>query len=417
VFGTHPVPPHPLRVGGTDRAGNLVLLAIGVAACGLLLRSRGTSDVAIWEGWVARTRELGLTTTYARIRTPWPPGAISVLRLFDALGSGDAFFTVKVAITTFLAGTAFVVAMWMREVAGATIAITAIAINSVGLGYLDVLFALPLLLSLWALQRDRLAAFSALFATACLIKPQPVTIAPFIVIFLAYRITTRTSRIDGRKLAAATLPALAVASAFGAAFGPYPIGRACWRAISSPYVSGNALNLNWILGAVDHGVIATGRELDPLYISQVHVWIPIVARLTFAVATIVILYAFWRGSRTFEQLIGASIAGALAYFAFNTGVHENHLFLACILSVVGLWFLPRYRIEMIIVIMITQVNLVAFYGLTGTLGSSRVFAQVDVTIPLALVVWLACLFVITRMLRFVARSVSPRNVPELPLHG
>ena len=98
-------------------------------------------------------------------------------------------------------------------------------------------------------------------------------------------------------------------------------------------------------------------------------------------------------------------------------MHENHLFLACILSVIGLWFLPRHRIEMVIVIVVTQVNLVAFYGVTGTLGSSRTFAELDVTIPLALVVWLACLFVITRMLPFVARSVSPRSVPELPLYG
>ena len=417
MFGAHPVRSDPPRVGGNDRAGNLALLAIVVAACGLLLRSRGTGDVAVWEAWLARARAVGLTTSYARLATSWPPGAISVLRLFDALGSGDAFTTIKVVVTTFLIGTAVVVAVWMKEVAAATITIAAIAVNAVGLGYLDVLFALPLLLSLWALQHDRLAAFSALFATSCLVKPQPVTIAPFIVIFLAHRITTRTRRIDWRKLAAATLPALVVGSAFGAAFGLYPIGQAFWRAMSNQYLSGNALNLNWILGAFDGGSIASGRELHALFISDVHAWIAIVARLTFAVAMIVILYAFWRGSRTFEQLIGASIAGALAYFAFNTGVHENHLFLACILSVIGLWFLPRHRIEMVIVIVVTQVNLVAFYGVTGTLGSSRTFAELDVTIPLALVVWLACLFVITRMLPFVARSVSPRSAPELPLYG
>ena len=260
MFGAHPVRSDPPRVGGNDRAGNLALLAIVVAACGLLLRSRGTGDVAVWEAWLARARAVGLTTSYARLATSWPPGAISVLRLFDALGSGDAFTTIKVVVTTFLIGTAVVVAVWMKEVAAATITIAAIAVNAVGLGYLDVLFALPLLLSLWALQHDRLAAFSALFATSCLVKPQPVTIAPFIVIFLADRITTRTRRIDWRKLAAATLPALVVGSAFGAAFGLYPIGQAFWRAMSNQYLSGNVLNLNWILGAFDGGSIASGRE-------------------------------------------------------------------------------------------------------------------------------------------------------------
>jgi hypothetical protein len=119
-----------------------------------------------------------------------------------------------------------------------------------------------------------------------------------------------------------------------------------------------------------------------------------------------ILYAFWRGARTFEQFLAASIVGVIAYFSFNTGVHENHLFLACLLSVVALWLIPSLRTLLLIVIAIAQVNLVVFYGLNGKLGYARTLGGIDVSVPLAGLVLLTFVFIVIRMLPYIAASRS-----------
>jgi heme/copper-type cytochrome/quinol oxidase subunit 3 len=51
----------------------------------------------------------------------------------------------------------------------------------------------------------------------------------------------------------------------------------------------------------------------------------------------VAVFAFMKREKTLTNLIRYSLAGYLAYFIFNTGVHENHLFLAAILSSILCW--------------------------------------------------------------------------------
>jgi hypothetical protein len=180
---------------------------------------------------------------------------------------------------------------------------------------------------------------------------------------------------------------------------------------TNPLLSGNALNLGWLLTALHRGSLDDGKQVTYVFSSDVASWMPILTRCLFALAMLVILYAFWRGARTVEQLLAASIVGVIAYFSFNTGVHENHLFLACLLSVIGLWLLPALRTVFLIVIAITQVNLIVFYGLTGKLHYSRVLGGIDATIPLAALTLLACSFVVIRTLPYVAASRSATHTP------
>jgi hypothetical protein len=73
-------------------------------------------------------------------------------------------------------------------------------------------------------------------------------------------------------------------------------------------------------------------------------------------------------------------------------VHENHLFLAAILSAVLFWEDGRYLSTFVIWSLASNVNLIVFYGISGTgLSFSRVIG-VDV----------ALLFSILNMLLFAA---------------
>ena len=96
--------------------------------------------------------------------------------------------------------------------------------------------------------------------------------------------------------------------------------------------------------------------------------------------------AFLIREKTFENLIKFALLGYLAYFTFNTSVHENHLFIAAVLSVILVW-LNRERLStMVILLLMSNINLLLFFGITGGgLGFSRVIANtVDAALPLSI---------------------------------
>jgi F0F1-type ATP synthase assembly protein I len=81
--------------------------------------------------------------------------------------------------------------------------------------------------------------------------------------------------------------------------------------------------------------------------------------------------------------------------------------------VLGLWLLEGLRTLLLVVIAMTQTALIAFYGLTGQLGYSRMLGGIDSTIPLAaFMVGTGC-FVVIRMLPYIAapRRMIPHNRP------
>jgi hypothetical protein len=386
----------------SDWVGKGVLLVLVCAASSLLLRG-GSGDVLVFGVWLRRAQSLGLTESYSHVSTDYPPGSVSLLLLSSAVFSASTFWSIKLLVGVFLLGTGVIAGLWLRDITAATVMVAALAVNAAALGYLDVVYGVPLLLAMWALQKECFALFSFSFATACLIKWQPVILIPLLIVFLLRKVVDERGSLNVRRIAAAVLPGLSVCVAVGLAFGVRQVTHALRLALTAPYLSGNALNLGWLLTALHRGSLGDGTKVTYVYSRDVASWMPILTRCLFALAMLVVLAAFWRGSRTFEQLLAASIAGLLAYFLFNTGVHENHLFLACLLSVVGLWLLPLVlRTPLLIVIAMTQVNLVAFYGLTGTLDYSRMLGGIDATIPLAGLTLLAGCFVVIRMLPYLA---------------
>jgi hypothetical protein len=103
--------------------------------------------------------------------------------------------------------------------------------------------------------------------------------------------------------------------------------------------------------------------------------------------------------------------GYLAYFTFNTGVHENHLFLACLL--LGL-LAHRERTtlpDLAVWAALLNINMVVFYGLDGRgLPFSPVVGGLDLTLPLALLAVLLFVGFFARVRAAARREHSPAAV-------
>jgi hypothetical protein len=89
--------------------------------------------------------------------------------------------------------------------------------------------------------------------------------------------------------------------------------------------------------------------------------------------------------KTFKNLLLFSIIGHLSYFIFNTGVHENHLFIASALSLI-LFIIDRKYLPLTITIIIADnLNLFLFFGIDGKDFPFNRVIGVDITLIFAII--------------------------------
>jgi hypothetical protein len=358
----------------------------------LFFYSPGTTDVEIWRSWAKNAQESGVVNGFAQIQADYPPLSLVILsaagKLCRTFGVVFQFDAIKISILFFLYLTLAIYWLLTRDILTTILMYGAVMLNSAALVYLDIYFAPFLLLSLWALKKRRLLLFAITFTIACLIKWQPLIIAPFILVYLL----PITKLSDWRQiplkqlLLRVLLPAAGLLLLISAIFGITPVWLAFKASISHHYLSGNALNFNWILTHLLHilapdqfGGLLNGRA-D--YIVTESAKITFASRALFAIFYLLTMAAFFRREKTFSNFLIFTLAGFLAYFTFNIGVHENHLFLAAILAVMLFWEKREYWQPAILIVLINNINLYTFYGITGAgLTYNRVIGQ---TIDLAL---------------------------------
>jgi hypothetical protein len=169
-------------------------------------------------------------------------------------------------------------------------------------------------------------------------------------------------QIDFKRLSLQVgLPALLILILTVFAFGAGPMWESLNRAFSHNFLSGNALNFNWIITHFLH--VFYPRQFGPLIN---------VPRLLFLLTYAVALVSFFRREKTFEGLLRFALSGYLAYFIFNIGVHENHWFIAVLLATILFWVKSDHLFLMLSLILMSTINLFLFYGVDGRgLGFSR----------------------------------------------
>lgn len=417
------VHPKPVDMG---QKHNLIILSILIVVLAvLLLEAPGTGDVSVWMDWMRLTYEQPFVPAYTQIADYYPPGTLIVLHSVDLLSEAldiGTFFFFKVSLLFFLLLTSAIFFRFARNIVLTLLLQLALTLNSVALGYLDIYIAPLLLLSLYALHKRKFVTGGVLYAASFLIKWQPLVIAPFLILY-AVNITDLRDikKIDFKPIAQLLIPIILIVAItlgiFGAAF-----PEALNTAMEDPYegfLSGYALNFNWILtyllqltqpdtyGEVEYGFIFEIEVRDPAVTTPPF--------LVFVVLYGLALFRFFTSEKTFENLILFSLAGYLSYFVFNTGVHENHLFMAVILTAVLMHLnKDRYLSTFVVWALVFNINMFVFYGIDGTGPEySRIVYGNDPTVFLSVVNVLIFLLLYAQVVvdkRFVGRLLQ-RFVP------
>jgi hypothetical protein len=171
-------------------------------------------------------------------------------------------------------------------------------------------------------------------------------------------------------------------------FGIRPIWSAFTLSWNGDFISGNALNLNWIITHFLHffqpdryGELQKGMA-NPIELIAPKA-ITIVPTLLFFGFFCVSFLLFFLREKTFENLLLFATLGFLTYYMFNLAVHENHLFVVTILAGVLFWVDDRFRTVSVILMLISNINLFVFYGVDGTLHFPRTVGALDIALPLA----------------------------------
>ena len=376
-----------------------VLVAILLVIVALLpLYSHGTGDVNYWVDWIGIIERDGFIAGY-NIVPFYPPGVWILLQgvafSYHALNI-DVFLAVKLSLVFFLLLTDAVFLLWTRNLILTAFLHLSLVLSSVALGYLDIWLAPTILLAFWALKERKFFLFTVSYTIACLIKQPPLIIGPFLIAYIvmqtggiaAWKTTIKVLLRD------VVLPAGALVGAMALTF-----GEGFWESLQNSVSHSNlslyALNYNWLatyylrltqperFGAID----GIGGLVDYSPVTQWSIadWpIDVIPRILFALFYLVALLVFLRRPKSFENLVRFAILGYLAYFTFNLGVHENHLFLAAFLVFILYWLNPRDFYVTLIIVLMANINLFLFYGITGKYPYNERQIGMDISVPLAL---------------------------------
>lgn len=368
----------------------------------MMIHSPGTGDVTTFLYWAEIVYQDGLVAGYSKVVSLhanyfYPPLSVAILYVVRAFGNAvelSPLMSFKVVILTFqLLSTGVVLLLsgsyWVAAAFNASLLLC-----GVGLGYMDVCVAPFLILAFWAFKSRRSVVGTAMFLVACLTKWQPLILAPFIGIYL-FEISSLQSCLNAirrRLFWELTILVAATLTLVSWVFGLAP-ASALRNAMSDPFLSGNALNVPWIAGFLHKLVFSTSfslqTELIPSQPGSVYL-LPF--KIVFVIIFGIIFSRAMRVEKRFEYCLLFSVVGFVTYAIWNSGVHENHLFVPVILSYILMILKYNSETRAITAVIATMfnINLFIFYGVTGTELQPRVLG-IDLSIVLAMlyiVVWL-----------------------------
>ena len=367
-----------------------VLLALALLSCSLI-NSPGTIDVHTWVRWTQDYLNHGPFAGYAHNKTDYPPLMVFIFYGFAkgfALFGIESFFAIKFAILFFALLASSLVFYWSKNYALTALFHLSFIINSVCLGYADVILASFLIFALMQLHKGKLVLFAFAFSLAIFIKWQALIILPFPVLYIFFLNKNRQGLLQNLK--ATLIPFLIVSAAVISAFGFNQVYGAFTWAFHHLWLSGYALNIHWVItflyqafspelfGGLNNGEIS--------YIGTNEIPAPfLLAKLIFAIGFFYVLFVFARMKTGFENLLVFSLAGYLLYFTFNTGVHENHLFLALVLAIMLSALNTAYLSLTLYIALALNINMLFFYGIDGRFHFPRVIQNtLDPTLVFAL---------------------------------
>lgn len=363
------------------------------------INSPGTKDARIYLRWAERVMDYGPIAGYCSQPSDYPPVTFAVLWLFGSL-FGSNLMAIKSSIFLFwLFHIAIVLLLshmtknpfWL----GVALATNpAIWVNAQFLGYLDVYFAPFLLMALFLLQSGLLIFWSGvLFGLSILLKWQPLIILPFFLMMLWRSDTVGRSRWRSFSVWIGGMGLVMGAALSVFALGGYGdcVVSALHKASSLDFVSGNALNADWIITYFLHlirpdlyGPLVDGASN---FIKADLSWVRIFNAVAVLLAYSFFMWLLLRRGRSLSDFCIASLGGGLSYFVFGYSVHENHGFILIILATLLLLLSNTSKVYSLYILAIVSllhlINLMLFYGLTGEPLVNRVVLGLDTSLIFA----------------------------------
>jgi hypothetical protein len=416
------------RVASISRgeAGLTAALLAGLLMRLWLLPVPGSPDVETWKIWAfeGSTDPAGLygaggTPPERRLlewngmsgTTEYPPAALyelavmgALYRMVDPSFHDSPTLTQFVKIPGLVADMAFVLAVlsWRHRLGPAAtwIAVAfwlnpAVILNGAALGYLDAQMAVPAALAIVAAAHGSPVLAGVLITLAVLTKAQAVFVAPIVLMAVWGSTAGRLNRLG--RLAAASVATAAALIAPIVLAGAWPsMVQAIGRLGAHDMLSGNALNIWWIVTwvvrathALELGwVEAFTMPVRILGISRfMEVGYPNPKPIGAAIVCAAVAWAVWR-SRGARPLAILSLVGAWCVYAYamlNTQVHENHAYLVIPVLALAAGLDARFRRLFWTVSILTALNMYLFYGLGAAWAPvlNRRWTVVDLSVLLS----------------------------------
>lgn len=346
----------------------LVFVALGTHLA--FIHFMGTGDVGLWLRWMYYFHEHGLRLGYEmsnEVLQCYPPGTFALLGMaYQIFGAAlGKFVLLKMILLISVIAGAVVYGCWSRNVVLTAVLIFAMVLSTT-LGYLDALLLAPLLLSLWALQKQRLALASFFFTVAVLLKPQPLIIAPFFLVYACDLSITnlRSYPIWLPRMGRLLLGAFAPVVLSLLLVNPAAIADSLAMAVSHEALSYQGLNPNWVVQLMLY--VAHAGDTKHFFMVDAPANLLLLVKFLFYACYFFVLGVFMLRRRSFEEFAWFACIGFYSYFLLYLGVHENHLFIAMVLAFVIYQSDTRVGLPLVSYFAVmANLNLLLFYGIEG----------------------------------------------------
>ena len=372
-----------------------VLFLLIVAVTMVFIPMTGIHDIKnSWfeNWWYPNFEQHGFIKGYQATGDNYPPlgylfiGTIGTLAKFTGV---HYHLIYKASLLLFLIVTALALYFFTKNLRFTSLTYLFLSVYTLAHGYFDIVFAPFLIVSLYFLRRDNWVWFTIFLSLTVLIKYQPVILIPFLAVYILtkHKVSSFSSSRSKRIALQIIVPSFLFFLSFLFVFGPFFV-LSFFKGMQHSALSANALNVSWIITWLLHlfapdqfGAVINGRIeiIDPE-----NGLVTLFPKVAFVVLYVYSVYRFFRDEeKTFEDLIKYMILGYLTYFMWNTGVHQNHLFIGSLLYGLLVCFDKGYLGEYLFWEIYAVVNLVLFYGLDGA-SNFQVIYGINITPIVAL---------------------------------
>ncbi|MGE0394105.1 MAG: hypothetical protein AB7I25_12230 [Vicinamibacterales bacterium] len=413
-------------------AGTCLLAFVAQVA---MLPLRGTGDVRTFKEWGVSSLASGLTSVYREhpddpyAAPDYPPISVSLIsaatgvveRVFGAVSVDSRLLTFYIKLLTLLGGLAGAGVLWWHVRTLTPDVSTAFfwgaiyflnpahIVNGPLLGYLDPLCLTLGLAAIVCAGRRRFVAAAVLAVLSALVKPQGL------FFLLPVAVTLWDSGRVARAATAAGATGVGLCLPFVIGSGPLHFGRAMLVNFREDMLSGNALNLWWMVTAVmrigHYGWDVFDVRLSLVSVSHFVGLAGVNPRPWMA--AIVIGTAAWlgwsiRGRRHVADLAAYVALVVHLYFVVAISVHENHLVYAAVPALIAAVEHREYRRLALGLNLLTAANMLLFYGVGRDWPE---IPRVGMFLPLTVLLAGANVALLVAHARAFQRSILRRGEP------